>query len=108
VGFSCFGPALLSEPTHDLWRGALHRGQPHPGPDGANVEDTDRSHDRYGRNSGRSRRGIAVWPGTCVGAISWIIAHAALLFAALLIFLALRLKRLKKRVDKLALLRSKE
>jgi hypothetical protein len=43
-----------------------------------------------------------------VGAISWIIAHAALLFAALLIFLALRLKRLKKRVEKLALLRSKE
>ena len=43
-----------------------------------------------------------------MGAISLIIALAALLFAALLIFLALRLKRLKKRVDKLALLRSKE
>jgi uncharacterized protein YoxC len=43
-----------------------------------------------------------------VGAISWIIALAALLFAAFLIFLALRLKRLKKPVDKLAPLRSKE
>ncbi|MGB6561374.1 MAG: hypothetical protein WBE69_02080 [Candidatus Binataceae bacterium] len=41
-------------------------------------------------------------------AISWIIALVALLFAALLIFLALRLKRLKKRVDKLAPLRSPE
>ena len=42
-----------------------------------------------------------------MGTISWIIALAALLFAGL-IFLALHLKRLKKRVDKLALLRSKE
>jgi hypothetical protein len=41
-------------------------------------------------------------------AISWIIALAALLLAALLIFLALRLKRLKKRVDNLAPLRSAE
>ena len=41
-------------------------------------------------------------------AISWIIALAALLLAALLIFLALSLKRLKKRVDNLAPLRSTE
>jgi uncharacterized membrane protein HdeD (DUF308 family) len=51
---------------------------------------------------------LLIWPGTGVVAISWIIALAALLFAALLIFLALRLKRLKKRVDKLVPLRSKE
>jgi uncharacterized membrane protein HdeD (DUF308 family) len=49
---------------------------------------------------------LLIWPGTGVVTISWIIALAALLFAALLIFLALRLKRLKKRVDKLAPLRS--
>jgi uncharacterized membrane protein HdeD (DUF308 family) len=41
---------------------------------------------------------LLIWPGTGVVSISWIIALAALLFAALLIFLALRLKRLKKRV----------
>ena len=49
---------------------------------------------------------LLIWPGTGVVAISWIIALSALLLAALLIFLALRLKRLKKRVDKLAPLRS--
>ena len=51
---------------------------------------------------------LLIWPGTGVVAISWIIALAALMLAALLIFLALRLKRLKKRVDNLAPLRSKE
>ena len=51
---------------------------------------------------------LLIWPGTGVIAISWIIALVALLLAALLIFLALRLKRLKKRVDNLALLRSKD
>ena len=51
---------------------------------------------------------LLIWPGTGVVAISWIIALAALTLAALLIFLALRLKRLKKRVDKLAPLRSPE
>jgi uncharacterized membrane protein HdeD (DUF308 family) len=51
---------------------------------------------------------LLIWPGTGVVAISWIIALAALLLAALLIFLALRLKRLKKRVDNLAPLRSAE
>ena len=51
---------------------------------------------------------LLIWPGTGVVAISWIIALAALLLAALLIFLALRLKRLKQRVDNLARLRSKD
>jgi uncharacterized membrane protein HdeD (DUF308 family) len=51
---------------------------------------------------------LLIWPGTGVVAISWIIALGALLLAALLIFLALRLKRLKKRVDNLAPLRSAE
>ena len=51
---------------------------------------------------------LLIWPGTGVVTISWIVALAALLFAALLIFLALRLKRLKKRVDKLSPLRSEE
>ena len=42
---------------------------------------------------------LIVWPGTGVVAISWVIAIAALAVAALLIFLALRLKRVKDRVD---------
>jgi uncharacterized membrane protein HdeD (DUF308 family) len=42
---------------------------------------------------------LIIWPGTGVVAISWVIALAALLLAALLIFLAQRLKRLKARVD---------
>jgi uncharacterized membrane protein HdeD (DUF308 family) len=49
---------------------------------------------------------LLIWPGTGVVTISWIIALAALLFAALFIFLALRLEQLKKRVDQLASLRS--
>jgi hypothetical protein len=49
-----------------------------------------------------------IWPGTGVVAISGIIALAALMLAALLIFLALRFKRFKKRVDNLAPLRSAE
>jgi uncharacterized membrane protein HdeD (DUF308 family) len=49
---------------------------------------------------------LLIWPGTGVVAVSWIIALAALLLAALLIFLALYLKRLKKRVDRLAPLQS--
>jgi hypothetical protein len=49
-----------------------------------------------------------IWSGSGVVAISWIIALAALLFAALLIFLALRFQRLKKRVDELVPLRSTE
>ena len=45
---------------------------------------------------------LIVWPGTGVVAISWVIAIAALLVAALLIFLALRLKRLQARLETLA------
>ena len=75
----------------------------------ANVEDTDRG---LTTTMGGAVTAIGlvllIWPGTGVVTISWIIALAALLFAVLLIFLALRLKRLKKRVDKLAPLRSAE
>jgi uncharacterized membrane protein HdeD (DUF308 family) len=41
---------------------------------------------------------LIVWPGTGVVAIGWVIAMAALLIAALLIWLALRFKRLEARV----------
>jgi uncharacterized membrane protein HdeD (DUF308 family) len=41
---------------------------------------------------------LIVWPGTGVVAIGWMIALAALLIAALLIWLALRFKRLEARV----------
>ena len=44
---------------------------------------------------------LLLWPGTGVVAIAWVIAVAALLLAGLLIFLALRLKQLKARVDNL-------
>lgn len=42
---------------------------------------------------------LVVWPGSGVVAISWLIAIAALLLAALLVFVALRLKRVKARAD---------
>jgi uncharacterized membrane protein HdeD (DUF308 family) len=72
-----------------------------------NVEDTDRGLlTTMGGAVAVVGLVLLIWPGTGVVAISWIIALAALLFAALLIFLALRLKRVKKRVDKLASLRS--
>src|ERR1700687_5803248 len=75
----------------------------------ANVEDTDR---RLTTTMGGAVAVVGlvllIWPGTGVVAISWLIAIAALILAALLIFLPLRLKRLKKRVDKLAPLRSAE
>ena len=45
---------------------------------------------------------LIVWPGSGVVAISWVIAIAALLVAALLIFLALRLKRLQARMASFA------
>jgi uncharacterized membrane protein HdeD (DUF308 family) len=38
---------------------------------------------------------LIVWPGTGVVAISWLIAIAALVLSALLILLALRLKRIR-------------
>jgi uncharacterized membrane protein HdeD (DUF308 family) len=75
----------------------------------ANVEDTDR---RLTTTMGWAVAVVGlillIWPGTGVVAISWIIALAALMLAGLLIFLALRLKRFKRRVDKLAPLRSAE
>lgn len=40
---------------------------------------------------------LVFWPGTGVVAISWLIAFAALLLGAILIFLALRLRRLQQR-----------
>ena len=74
-----------------------------------NVEDTDRGlMTPMGGAVAVVGLVLLIWPGTGVVAISWIIALAALLLAALLIFLALRLKRLKKRVDNLAPLRSKD
>jgi uncharacterized membrane protein HdeD (DUF308 family) len=73
----------------------------------ANVEDTDRGPmTTMGAVVTVVGLVLLIWPGTGVVALSWIIALAALLFAALLIFLALHLKRLKKRVDNLASLRS--
>lgn len=42
---------------------------------------------------------LIVWPGTGVVTIAWVIAIAALLLATLLIWLALRFKRLQARVD---------
>jgi uncharacterized membrane protein HdeD (DUF308 family) len=44
---------------------------------------------------------LILWPGTGVVAISWVIAIAALLLAVLLIWLALRFKRLQERFDTL-------
>jgi uncharacterized membrane protein HdeD (DUF308 family) len=40
-----------------------------------------------------------LWPGTGTVAISWVIAIAALLAATLLIFVALRMKRLNDRLN---------
>ncbi len=75
----------------------------------ANVEDTERGlMTTMGGAVAVVGLILLIWPGTGVVAISWIVALAALLLAALLIFLALRLKRLKKRVDKLAPLQSAE
>ena len=75
----------------------------------ANVEDADRGlMTTMGGAVAVVGVVLLIWPGTGVVAISWIIALAALMLAALLIFLALRLKRLKKRVDNLAPLRSAE
>jgi uncharacterized membrane protein HdeD (DUF308 family) len=42
---------------------------------------------------------LVFWPGTGVVALAWILALALFLVAALLIFLATRLKRLRARVD---------
>ena len=42
---------------------------------------------------------LILWPGTGMIAIGWVIAIAALAVAVLLIFLALRLRRIKERMD---------
>jgi uncharacterized membrane protein HdeD (DUF308 family) len=42
---------------------------------------------------------LIVWPGTGVVAIAWVIGIAALVLAALLIWLAVRFKRLGERLD---------
>ena len=42
---------------------------------------------------------LLVWPGAAVVTVSWIIAAAALAMAAGLIFLGVRFKRLKARVE---------
>jgi len=44
---------------------------------------------------------LILWPGTGVVAIAWVIAAAAFVIAALLIFLALRLRRHSGRVEQL-------
>jgi uncharacterized membrane protein HdeD (DUF308 family) len=43
---------------------------------------------------------LLIWPGSGVVAISWFIAFGGLLFSALMIFLALRLRRLQQRIDR--------
>lgn len=42
---------------------------------------------------------LLIWPGTGLVTISWIISLLALLLSSFLIFVALHLKRLKKRLD---------
>ena len=44
---------------------------------------------------------LVIWPGTGVVTISWLIAIAALLIGALLIYLALRLRKVEIRVEHL-------
>ena len=41
---------------------------------------------------------LVVWPGTGVVTIAWVIAAAAFVIAALLVFIALRLRRLQERL----------
>jgi uncharacterized membrane protein HdeD (DUF308 family) len=41
---------------------------------------------------------LIVWPGAAVVTVSWIIAAAALLMAAVMIFLGVRLRQLRARV----------
>ena len=44
---------------------------------------------------------LIIWPGVGVITISWLVAALAFLIGALLVFLALRLRRVKRRVDSL-------
>jgi uncharacterized membrane protein HdeD (DUF308 family) len=45
---------------------------------------------------------LILWPGSGVVTVAWVVALVALLLAALLIFLALRLRRLEQRVGSVA------
>ena len=42
---------------------------------------------------------LVIWPGSGVVAISWVIGSAVLIIGVLLIFLALRLRQVEKRLD---------
>jgi len=44
---------------------------------------------------------LVIWPGTGAVTISWVVGIAALLLGVLLIYLALRLRRVDKRIDSL-------
>jgi uncharacterized membrane protein HdeD (DUF308 family) len=44
---------------------------------------------------------LIIWPGVGVITISWLVAALAFLIGALLVFLALRLRRVKRRVHSL-------
>jgi len=44
---------------------------------------------------------LIIWPGVGVVTISWLVAALAFLIGALLVFLALRLRRVKRRLDSL-------
>jgi uncharacterized membrane protein HdeD (DUF308 family) len=44
---------------------------------------------------------LIIWPGVGAITISWLVAALAFLIGALLVFLALRLRRVKLRVDSL-------
>ena len=75
----------------------------------ANIDDTERGlMTGIGGTAAVLGLILLIWPGTGVVAISWFIALGALLLAALLIFLALRLKRLQQRIDSHAPLRPTE
>jgi hypothetical protein len=71
----------------------------------ANVDDTERGlMTSIGGTVAVMGLVLLIWAGTGV-VISWFIAFGALLFATLLIFLALRLNRLQQRIDSYAPLR---
>jgi uncharacterized membrane protein HdeD (DUF308 family) len=75
----------------------------------ADVDDADRSlMTGIGGTLAAIGLVLLIWPGSGVVAISWFIAFGVMLFAALLIFLALRLKRLQQRIDRFAPLRPTE
>ena len=44
---------------------------------------------------------LIIWPGAGAVTISWLVAALAFVVGAMLVFLALRLRQVKQRVDKL-------